>query len=48
MDKLLSLTASDRSGDLRSETTRYYSKKPSSKVTTHCDEDGLRPFMKSV
>ena len=28
----------DRSGDLRSGITRYYSKKPSSRVTTRCDE----------
>ena len=31
--------ALDRSGDLRSRITRYYSKKPSSRVTTRCDEE---------
>ena len=31
--------ALDRSGDLRSGITRYYSKKPSSRVSTHCDEE---------
>ena len=31
--------ALDRSGFLRSEITRYYSKKPSSKVTTHRDDE---------
>ena len=30
--------ALDRSGFLRSEITRYYSKRPSSRVTTRCDE----------
>ena len=28
----------DWSGDLRSEITRYHSKKPPSRVTTRCDE----------
>ena len=31
--------ALDQSGFLRSGITRYYSKKPSSKVTTRCDEE---------
>ena len=31
--------ALDRSGDLRSGITRYCSKKPSSRVTTRCDEE---------
>ena len=29
----------DRSRNLRSGITRYYSKKPSSRVTTRCDEE---------
>ena len=31
--------ALDQSGDLRSGITRYYSKKPSSRVPTRCDEE---------
>ena len=31
--------ALNRSGDLRSGITRYYPKKPSSRVTTRCDEE---------